>query len=294
MKVVIDWIRNIDMRWVMGIIGLMTVIEQAIIGGHTPLSDPGSPISPVVLARIVWWCSFAVWVNGFVLMGHAGTAATWVTSSPTVTKVLAILAAVLAWALFDGGTSLAFAQTSHKPPAPLVELNGPCNPLGDTRARCQEQGSPAPLGQKTDASAAAGNCDFGTFTILTPQNLVATIQACGEKLLNDSQAALTSAAAAKDTVAISCLTPGTALIAAGVGTPAVAAQEATPTSPAVAAIAAQLGGPILMFQKYREFVNQGGISACQSWVNTVVAATAGAASGALGAAAGAAVLAPKL
>jgi hypothetical protein len=45
----------------------------------------------------------------------------------------------------------AHAQTkpAAAPKAPLIELNGPCNPLGDTRPQCQAQGSPAPLGSET-------------------------------------------------------------------------------------------------------------------------------------------------
>lgn len=126
MKAVIDWIRNIDMRWVMGVIGIMVLIEQSIIGGHTPLSDPGSPVPPAVLAKIVWWCSFAMWLNGFILVGHAGTAATWVTSSPTATKTIAILAILLA------ATVAAHAQTAPKPkPIPTNCLTV------DPRPECQ-------------------------------------------------------------------------------------------------------------------------------------------------------------
>jgi hypothetical protein len=190
----------------------------------------------------------------------------------------------------------AYAQAEPKPRKPLLELNGPCNPLGDSRPQCQAQGSPAPLGQQPAAAstAPAGNCQFGTFALITPQNLVQTIQNCGETFLTDSQAALASAKTANDSVAIGCLTPGTALIQAGVGTPGTPG-DAT-ASPPIPAVPAKLGGPVLLFQKYREFVNAGGISACEAWVNTVIAATVGAAAGAGGAVAGgvagAALLAP--
>jgi hypothetical protein len=45
----------------------------------------------------------------------------------------------------------AHAQTklAAAPKAPILELNGPCNPLGDTRPQCQAQGSPAPLGAES-------------------------------------------------------------------------------------------------------------------------------------------------
>jgi len=36
----------------------------------------------------------------------------------------------------------AHAQTA-KPTKPLIELNGPCNPLGDTRPQCQQGGGGA-------------------------------------------------------------------------------------------------------------------------------------------------------
>lgn len=58
-----------------------------------------------------------------------------------------ITIAVVCLALLgDAGTSLVLAQSAKTAPKPIIELNGPCNPLGDTRPQCQEQGSPAPLG----------------------------------------------------------------------------------------------------------------------------------------------------
>lgn len=149
--------------------------------------------------------------------------------------------------------------------AAVQQKSLPCLPI-DPRPECQGKGAgipPAPSGPPS--------CDFNTFTIITPQNVVQQLQACGQKLLADSQAALTSAKTANDNIAMACLTPGTALIQAAVGTPAVAATDTTP------AIPAELPGPILIFQKFREFVNNGGITNCKAWVNNTV--TAGAASG---------------
>lgn len=197
---------------------------------------------------------------------------------------------------------------------PAIASGLPCLQPLDPRPSCKN-GIFAPSGILATAGDAAATatqqnptCDFGTFQVITPQNLVGILQACGQKLVNDSQAALDSATAAKDTTAISCLTPGTALFKAGIGTPATPGTPevpanpgnpsatppipATPEIPAVAAVPAQLGGPILLFQKYREFVNAGGISACESWVNTVVAAQVGTAAGVAGAAIGAAAILP--
>jgi hypothetical protein len=163
----------------------------------------------------------------------------------------------------------AHAQTATKK-APLIELNGPCNPLGDTRPQCQAQGSPPPIGQQSSTTTpAAGDCTFGTFVLVTVQNLKQTIQNCGETFLNDTQAALDSATAAKDVPAINCLTPAVAFIKAGIGTPA---SPGDPTaSPPMPATAAKLGGPVLLFQKFREFVLAGGITNCQGAFNSTVA-----------------------
>lgn len=120
-----------------------------------------------------------------------------------------------------------------------------------------------------NAGTAAPTCDFNVFVTLTPQNVVGTLQACGQILLTDSNAALASAGKASDSIATACLTPGTALVQAAVGTPEV---PATATAPATSAV---LPGPILIFQKFREFVDAGGITNCKAWVNnTVSAATA--------------------
>ena len=132
----------------------------------------------------------------------------------------------------------------------------------------------------TDKSTSASACDFSTFTIITPQNVVSVLQGCGQKLLTDSQAALASAVKANDSIAAACLTPGTALVQAAIGTPAVgavAAAPATGSTPAVAAspeVAAALPGPILIFQKFREFVNNGGITNCKAWVNNTISSAA--------------------
>jgi hypothetical protein len=150
------------------------------------------------------------------------------------------------------------------------------NVVNDIQSAVTQQASA--VATKSDGTP---TCDFNIFALLNTQNVIQTLQACGAKLLTDSQAALASANTANDNIATACLTPGVALIQAGIGTPAVPAVEAvpatatTPTIAAVPAVAAQLPGPVLIFQKFREFLNAGGITNCKAWVNnTVTAATA--------------------
>jgi hypothetical protein len=140
------------------------------------------------------------------------------------------------------------------------------NPAQDIKTDIQNAKTTAAA---INAGTAAPTCDFNVFVILTPQNVVGTLQACGQILLTDSNAALASAGKASDSIATACLTPGTALVQAAVGTPEVPATATAPVTPAV------LPGPILIFQKFREFVDAGGITNCKAWVNnTVSAATA--------------------
>lgn len=204
-------------------------------------------------------------INGIIL-----TAMTGISSAARGPLVGAAIppAAKMAIAFFAIGvaltmlTSPATAAEKMRPMFGGQALTG--NPVNDIKSAVEQT-----------TSSALPTCDFNTFTILTPANVVAQLQACGEKLLTDSQAALASAKAANDNIATSCLTPSTALVQAAIGTPAVPATEATATSPAVPATPAQLPGPVLIFQKFREFVNNGGITNCKAWVNnTVTAATA--------------------
>jgi hypothetical protein len=218
-----------------------------------------------------------------------------VAANPAVKAIVALFAVLFLLSF----VMPAMAQTK-KGAAPIMK----CLPL-DPRPACQngvfapgQPGEAAGNAAADTAAPVAGNCSFGTFAILTPQNLVQTIQNCGETFLTDTQAALASATAAKAPVAISCLTPAVELIQAGVGTPGtpeiLANPNATPPTPDVPAVPGKLGGPVLLFEKYSEFVTAGGISACQAWVNTTVAATVGAAASGVGAVAGAAAAAAAI
>lgn len=149
-------------------------------------------------------------------------------------------------------------------------------------------------------------CTFQMLIKLTPANLLLTIKQCiAGKLVSDTQRALDSAAAfgttgKGDADAVNCLTPALAIFQAGVETPAVPEAPAvlntdgSVKTPAVAAIPAQDPGPILLYQKYREFTLSGALTACQSWFNGPINATAAAGIAGVGTVVGAAaVLIPK-
>lgn len=149
-------------------------------------------------------------------------------------------------------------------------------------------------------------CTFNMLIKLTPVNLLTTIKQCvAEKLVSDTQRALDSATkygstGKGDADAINCLTPALAIFQAGVETPAVPEVPAvlnpdgSVKTPGVAAVPAQDPGPILLYQKYREFTLSGALTACQSWFNGPINATAAAGIAGVGTVVGAAaVLAPK-
>jgi hypothetical protein len=270
-------VRNLDIRKVAAAIIVLAALAHGIDVGDVPLTNalPASWIP-----HIVAWCKIFVYVAPFLVAGHSFTALKWpelpaapaadakaAASSAQVKAGVILLAIGIAAAL---ASSPAFAE-SRKP-----ILTG--NPINDIESVVKQQPQAAPSAFKSDGTP---TCDFNTYIVLTPQNVVQLLQACGEKLLSDSQAALASATKSNDNIATACLTPGAALVQAAIGTPAVPAVEAVPataTSPAIAAapaVPAILPGPILIFQKFREFINAGGITNCKAWVNnTITAATA--------------------
>lgn len=123
--------------------------------------------------------------------------------------------------------------------------------------------------------AAASPCDFNLFAALEAATVVQQIQACLapiaqdviQPFVTDTSAALQSATTAEDQPAINCLKPALAILQAAAGTPAQ--PNATPPVPA------SVPGPILIFQKYREFVLASGPANCKSWVQTTVAGALG-------------------
>lgn len=159
-------------------------------------------------------------------------------------------------------------------------------------------GQPAPAAEST----AALPCTFQMLTKLTPANLLPTINQCiAGKLVSDTQRALDSASkfgttGKGDADAVNCLTPALAIFQAGVeipavpDTPAVLNPDGSVKTPAVAGTPAQEPGPILLYQKYREFTLSGALTSCQSWFNGPINATAAAGLGAASTAIGAAAL----
>lgn len=215
---------------------------------------------------------------------------------------VAKVAAVILFAIFvigAGSTQPASAQgrkTLIPTPSSAPAICDPLNLIPGCR--------PSSSAPATDSDQP---CDITILTKLTPSNLMPTIKKCVSNvngtLVNDTAWALDSAKSFTpnpDQDAVNCLAPGLSLFKAGVQVPAVPEAPAvlnadgTVKTPAVAAIPAQDPGPILLFQKYREFTLSGGLTSCQNWVNTPVNATiaAGANAGAT-AVAGAALLAPK-
>jgi hypothetical protein len=75
----------------------------------------------------------------------------------------------------------AHAQTATKK-APLIELNGPCNPLGDTRPQCNGGGATAPT--------IAGNSSLSTLL----QQIYDKLHSDGEAIIADMQKAQAVAA----------------------------------------------------------------------------------------------------
>jgi hypothetical protein len=180
---------------------------------------------------------------------------------------------------------------------------------------------------KPDPAAPLPCMDIRVLTKLTPDNLVPTFRGCKieviGQLVKDTSAALDSAkaftgsatggaagnaagAVVGDNDAINCLTPALALFKAAMPTQAVAAVQPVPAVlnadgsvkvPAVQAVPATPAndpGPVLLYQKYREFTLAGALTSCQAWFNGPINATAAAGlGGAATVAGGAALLLPK-
>lgn len=269
------------------VLGFLIAVETQISNGSMSFAHslPEAWI-PVVKEWAANLASVGGLLVGIIRMSSGGASAT-----STVVKVL-IVAFLLS--LFLGAPS-AQAQIKLKTPQQVIDdLKG-----------ANQQVKSAVTGQPAPSSDAPLPCTFQMLTKLTPGNLLNTINQCiAGKLVADTQRALSSAqtygtTGKGDADAVNCLTPALAIFQAGVEIPAVPGQDAVLNSdgsikaPAVAATPAQEPGPILLYQKYREFTLSGALTACQSWFNGPINATAaaglGAASTAIGAAA---ILAP--
>jgi hypothetical protein len=201
-----------------------------------------------------------------------------------------------------------------------AQITKPKLPFDPLHLNRPSSGAPGDASSSTNPEIA---CDFRIFIGLTPANLEGAIKQCvsdvNGTIADDAARALDSAQTYGDNDGINCLKPGLAILQAGIIVPAVPAVLAvpaqpeipanpnatppTPDIPAVAAVAAvpavpaKTPGLILLFQKYREFILSGGLTSCQTWINTPVNATIAQGinnvSGIAGAAAGAAILIPK-
>jgi len=170
----------------------------------------------------------------------------------------------------------------------------------------------AVTGKSADPTAPLPCMDIKVLTKLTPDNLVPTMKGCAQdvnnQLVNDTQRALDSAkayagpngGAIGDNDAVNCLMPALALFKAAAiipavpETPAVLNPDGTVKTPAIPGTPELDPGPILLYQKYREFTLAGALTSCQAWFNGPINATTAAGAGAVGSViGGAALLAPK-
>lgn len=187
--------------------------------------------------------------------------------------------------------SPAFAQLSKKLPGPQ---NGPVHQ--ELRAIESGVGGGQPQGSGEGGGVSAGgvvgsDCGLNMLTSINPATIVSKIVQCkAEIIVPDAIAALASAQAAKDTVGISCLQPGLAIIQAAAGqtsAPAASGTSGTTTPPATPPASGSTPadttaptttpttttaapGLILIAQKAHEFVIAGGPAACKTWVNSIV------------------------
>lgn len=129
--------------------------------------------------------------------------------------------------------------------------------------------------ESEEASTNPFPCDVSLFTKLTFGNVVNQIKNCvgdvgaglAKPFADDLRDSAASAKANNDMTAVNCYTPALALAEAAQGTPAAKDSDGKETTPA------RPPGPILIFQKFREFVNAGGITSCKAVVLSTTAAT---------------------
>lgn len=265
-------------------LGLLVVIEQAIGHGTVSLTN----LVPLDWAPyITSWCNFLAFIGTSIMTYQAAVSSPASgplanTSIAPAVKAAILLAALLGSLALPGG-----AHAQLKTPQQIIsDLK---NDNAALKQKVTSSTAPAP------ASDAPLPCTFQMLIKLTPTNLLSTINQCiANKLVADTQRALSSASdfgtsGKGDADAVNCLTPALAIFQAGVEIPAVMSADGT-----TVVTPAQDPGPILLYQKYREFTLSGALTSCQAWFNgpinaTVAAGIAGAGT-VLG---GAALLAPK-
>ncbi|HYM31817.1 MAG TPA: hypothetical protein VEU47_10980 [Candidatus Cybelea sp.] len=294
--------KGIDPKYIM-YLGLLVTIEQAVGHGTISLTN----IVPADIAPYVTsWCNLLAFIGTTIMTGQAAVSSSATgplisapppSVTPTVVKIL--IAAFLLSALVFPGSAMAQSRP---------HLTGDIGK--DLKSAIDQQNAKAQAiaqGSSTDPEV---SCDFKIFLGLTPKNLEAAIKKClsdaNSTLVDDTQRALDSAKAytqtgasspTPDNDAINCLTPGLAILKAGVIVPAVPEVKDASGNITMQAQPAKSPGLILLFQKYREFVLSGGLTSCKTWVDTAVNATATQAinnvAGIATLGAGAALLVPK-
>lgn len=270
-----------------------------------------APAAIALYAPTAQWISgFIAQINGIILTAMMGLSSNKVGPlvsvpalppvTPTIVKIL-LVAFTLSF-LVAGSPAMAQGPKPFKPTGNLVR---------DTAAAF-DQTKAAVTGQPAPDPAAALPCmDIKMLIRLTPENLVPTMKACvqdmNNQLVSDTSRALDSAnayvgpngGATGDNDAVNCLKPALSLFKAAAIVPAVPEVPAVLSPDGTVKTAAVPGtpeldpGPVLLFQKYREFTLAGALTSCQSWFNSPINATAAAGVAGVGAVAGAALLMPK-
>jgi hypothetical protein len=123
-------------------------------------------------------------------------------------------------------------------------------------------------------------CDFNIFTALQAKNLLDQLKICATtRGQDDLQLALDSATKSNDKVGVSCLQPALAIVQAAAQASIAQSAAHGDTAPAVPdpnsttpAAHTPVPGLVTMFQKFREFVLAGGVTACKSYVNVTIVA----------------------
>lgn len=291
--------KGIDPKWAM-YLGLLVTIEQAIGHGTVSLTNlvPGS-WAPYITS----WCNFLAFIGTAIMTYQAAVSSPM--AGPAVNTPIAPAAKVAIF-LIAALAVLSFSVPAHAQIKTPGQIKRDIDALGQKlNAGVQQQ--VAAVTKPADTATALPCMDISVLTKLTPQNLVPTLKGCEiagvNQLVTDTSRALDSAkaftgsatgtTASGDNDAINCLTPGLALFKAAAIIPAVPAilnADGTVQTPAVAEIDP---GPILLFQKYREFTIVGGLTSCQTWLNGPVNATAAAGIAGVGAAMAGAALLPK-
>lgn len=281
------------MNWVT-ILGVLVAVEMQIGSGSMSISHmfPAAWIPGIQEAMGDLGSIGALIMSAGAFGRMPGAASGQPSITPTIVKIL-IAALLLSTFLF---VPPAMAQTPRPRPALTGDL------VKDTKAAIDQKNAAFAAANPAGPNDPNVSCDFNIFLGLTPKNLESAIKKCVSDgvgtLVDDTTRALDSAKSYGDSGkgdgdAINCLTPGLAILKAGVIIPAIAEVKDASGNVTTPAVPAKAPGLILLFQKYREFVLAGGLTSCKTWVDTAVNATATQAVNSAAGIVGAALLLPK-